>query len=220
MATGTVGGALDKHIFDVTIGFHRGTNACQTGFSLRDLAVNDNSPEDVSDAVVPWVTNFFRPLLTTADSIDFVDVKQVASTEGFTHPFVNTFGSMNPSSFVRTPAFLCVAIALKTQRRARYGQGRMYWPIPSEDWMEADVVNATGAAAYQGAIDDLVSNFSGSVLTHDLALVNHHGLIAGKAATTTSPARPEIPPSWYDVDVVKLSTLIRSLRSRRTGQGS
>lgn len=220
MATGTIGGLTDAHVFDVTISFNRGTNQCQTGFSLRDLAVQDNSAQDVADAVVPWVNNFFRTMLTTADAINFVDVKQVASTNGFTHPFNNVFGSMNPSSFVRTPSFLCVAVALKTQRRARYGQGRMYWPIPTEDWMEADNVNATAVTAYQGAIDDLVSNFSGSVLTHDLALVNHHGILPPRAAHGQTPARPEIPATWYDVDVVKLSTVIRSLRSRRTGIGS
>lgn len=220
MAQGTVGGSGDKNVFDITIAFHRGTNACQTSFSLRDLAVNDNSPEDVANAVVPWVNDFFRALLTTADALDFVDVKQVATVDGFTHPFNNVFGSVAPASFVRTPSMLCVCVNLKTQRRARFGQGRMYWPIPTEDWMEADVVNATGITAYQGAIDNLVENFSGSVLTHDLALVNHHGILPPRAASGQTPARPEIPATWYDVDVVKLNTMIRALRSRRAGQGS
>lgn len=219
MAKGTLFGLTDPNVFKVNVRFTIGNEKCQTGFKLRDLATQDNSVQDVIDAVDPWVTNFFKPLLMTADKIDAIDVTKLGSDEGAEKLYVGVTGNIAGSTPQFQPSFIAANIALKTSLRKRYGQGRMFWPLREEGWQDAGFLNAAGIAAFQGAITGLTDAFSGSVITHDLVLVNTHGVLPARAATGSSPARPEIPASWYDVEVVKLNTLVTSLRSRKIGIG-
>lgn len=220
MAEGTWGGTLDTKPFRVTIEMLINQQKVQTGFHLRDLAVQDNSCEDVAGEVVDWVMNNFRTQMTVADAMVAVDVTKLGTEEGFTHSFVNTFGSANVGNSFTMPTFLTCKVALKRQARKRYGQGRMYWPVRAEQLVDGDVLNATGVAQYQGVIDALLAKFSGSVLTHDLSLINLHGILAPRPANGTTPARPQIPAKWYDVEAVILSTALTTLSSRKIGHGS
>jgi hypothetical protein len=221
MARGTWGGLTDPNLFKVAIRFQFANNfKGQTGFKLRDLAVQDNTCESVANAVVPWVNGSFRTLLNQLDTILAVDVIKMGTDEGFTHLFDNTHGTVTVAADVICPSYNAVNIALRTQLRKRYGQGRMFWPVRRDDDINMDTLNAQGLAAQQGALDALMTAFSGSVLTHDLVLVNAHKVIPPRAATASTPARPEIPPSWYDVESVKVNTAITSLRSRKVGIGS
>jgi len=118
------------------------------------------------------------------------------------------------------PNFVAVNIALKTQRRKRYGQGRMFWPLRDENDVTGDSLITAAVTSFQGVIDALTSLYTGSEVTHDLLLCNAHGVIAPRAAHGSTPARPEIPPSWYDVGAVKLNTAVTMLRSRKVGIGA
>ena len=220
MAKGTIGGIADQNVFKVNVRFKINQQECQTGFKLRDVAVNDNSVQDVIDTVVPWVNDSFRTILSTADAIVGVDCIKLHSEEGAEHLFVNLFGTQAQSNTQKIPGFIAVGIALKTSIRKRYGQGRMFWPIRDENLIDQDFLNAAGVTAIQGVIDALTTLFTGDQLTHDLLLVNSHEVLAPRAAHGSTPARLEIPPTWYDVDVVKLNTTITGLRSRKVGIGA
>lgn len=220
MATGTWGGLTDNNIFRVTCAWSQGSGICQTGFKLRDLAVQDNSSEDVANAVDAWFNGTFKTILMNSDKLLFVDVLKMGTTTGFKKLYNNVSGTRNPTITLWGPGFVSVEVALKNSNRARYGQGRMFWPVRGSDYYQFDALTATGIAAFQGIVDDLVDKFSGSVLTHDLVLVNAHGTIPARAASGSRPARPEIPPSWYDVETVHLNTAVTSLRSRKAGIGT
>ena len=221
MARGTWGGALDQNVFKCNIRFQIGNNHCQTGFKVRDVAVNDNTPEDVSAPVVLWANDHFKNLLLGSDLLVAVDILKLGTDEGFTHNFAaGTVGTMSSGSFSPEPSFLASNISLKTQLRKRYGQGRMFWPVRGEEWVTGDLLNGPGIAAHQGVLDALATAFTGSTTTHDLLLCNAHGPIAARAATTSAPERAAIAPSWYDVESLRLNTTVTSIKSRRIGIGN
>lgn len=220
MPSGTIGGALDQHVFRCTVRFRRNNQKMQTGFFVRDVAVNDNSCEDVANVVDGWVTTNFRTLLQNLDPVDAVDVVRLMSEEGFTKEYTGLTGTKSIVAVSVVPTFLAAQIALKTQRRKRYGQGRMFWPLVDENDFTGDSLTSGAVTAFQGVIDALTTLFTGSDLTHDLKLCTAHGVIAPRAAHGSTPARPEIPPTWYDVDAVKLNTAVTMLRSRKVGIGA
>lgn len=220
MASGLVGAIGGSALWKVAIRFKIGQENCQTGFKLRDLAVNDNTAEDVVNAVDLWVTNFFRALLLTADQLVAVDAIKIGGEEGSEKLYPNLFGSSGINAADGSASFMAVNVALKTSRRKRYGQGRMFLPFRRDQDADQNFLNNSGIAAFQGAVDGLTDAFSGSVLTHDLALVNVHGILPARAATATTPARPEIPATWYDVETVKINRTVTALRSRKAGIGA
>lgn len=220
MARGTWGGALDPNIYKVSIRWQQGSGLCQTGFKVRDKLVQDNTPETVATTVWTWVNASFRTMLMNADTLLGVDALKLGTDEGFTYTPVNVHGTMNPDQSVWEPGFLCANIALKAQLRKRYGQGRMFWPLRNGDWTTQETLNAVGIAAYQGVIDALVAAFGAANVGNDLGMVNAHGVLPPRAATGSRPARPEIPASWYDVDTVRLTSVVTGLKSRRAGIGA
>ena len=96
----------------------------------------------------------------------------------------------------------------------------MLWPVRSETHTDDELLNAAGVAAFTGVIDALTARYLGSIATTDFTLINVHGVLPPRAATTTRPARPEIPAMYYDVTAVRLRTALSFLRSRKAGVGS
>lgn len=220
MAQGTWGGGGDPNIWRVAIRFMCGGSQCQTGFKLRDVAVQDNDANEVIAPVDNWVQNFFRPLLLTADQIIAVDATRLGGEEGAELLYPNLFGTSGINPADASASFMAVNVALKTSLRKRYGQGRMFLPFRRDQDADQNFLNNSGIAAFQGAIDGLTTAFTGDPVTHDLLLVNAHGVLPPRAATASSPARPEIPAKWYDVETVKINRTVTALRSRKAGIGA
>lgn len=220
MANGTLFGLTDPNVWKVAVRMTVQNQKIQTGFKLRDLAVQDNTAQSVIDAVDPWVVNFLVTLLLTVDTIDALDVTRLGGEEGAEKIYVNQAGTLGHSLDHSLPTWTAVNVALKTSLRKRYGQGRMFLPLRSDIWQDADFLSPTGIGAFNNVITGLTDAFSGSVLTHDLVLVNTHGILPAKAATATSPGRQQIPAKWYDVEAVKLNTLVSGVRSRKIGIGA
>lgn len=219
MASGTWGGSGDNKIYQVRLNWAQGSGLCQTGFHLRDLAVQDNTAETVANAVDAFFNGQFKTLLMNADTLINVDVLVKGTVTGFKKLYNNVHGTMNPQINQWQPGFLAIKVDLKTSNRSRYGQGRMFWPCRNGDYTTQETLNATGITAYQGVVDDLISKFTQSVVSNDLRLVNVHGVIPEKPATSTHPARAAVPASWYDVETVHLDTLVRHVASRMAGIG-
>ena len=220
MASGTIGGITDQNVFKVNVLYTANGQHCQTGFKVRDVAVNDNTCETVANSADAWVTGNFRALLLPIDFILATDVVRLHSEEGFRIEHTAMAGTNAPGDTHYAPTFLSAMVSLKTQRRKRYGQGRMFWPVRDDVMFDRDTLTAGGLANLQGVLDALLALYTGSDLTHDLKLVNAHEIIPPRAATTGSPARLEIPATWYDVEASKLSTALTSLRSRKVGIGA
>lgn len=220
MARGTWGGALDPNVFRVKILFLLGTQKCQTGFHLRDVATNDNSAADVANEVHTQLQQTFRQLLTPRDSYDGVDVVRLGSDEGAGVTATQRTGLLNTSAANDHPTFVAGVLSLRSEIRKRYGQGRMFLPLTSDAYTDGDSINTDGLAGVQPFITALTDHFTGDPVTHDLLLVNAHGVLPAIPPVGTKPGRPEIPASWYDVNTLRLNSLVTSLRSRKVGVGS
>lgn len=220
MPRGTWGGTLDPHIFRVTIRFLIGVQRCQMGFQLRDVGTNDNSEEDVANEVRTQLENGIRGLLKTSDTLDGYDVRIRGQDTGFSLAPSATAGLNATADANADPSFLAAVLTFKSEIRARYGQGRMFLPLTGVNQQAYNVITSTFIAQAGTLITAMTDHFTGDPVTHDLLLVNAHGIIPARAATATRPARAEIPPSWYDVTSLRLNQIVTALRSRKVGVGS
>lgn len=220
MARGSWGGALDPNIFRCTIRFRLGTQKCQTGFHLRDVATNDNSEQDVAEEMQTQLRDAFRGILHTTDSIESWDAAILGQDTGYSLPETTGAGTINSVASVVEPTFVSAVIALKSEIRKRYGQGRMFWPLRWEEMIDGDVLNANGVNAMNAVVTVFTDHFTGDPVTHDLLLVNAHDIIPAHGAVGTPGYHPEIPRQWYDVLSLRLNTVVTSLRSRKVGVGS
>lgn len=220
MARGTWGGTLDPNIFRCTIRFRLGTSKCQTGFHLRDVAVNDNTEQDVATQMQTVLRTPFRGLLSDADAIESWDAAILGQDTGYSLPETAGTGTTGHNATTEAPDFMAAVVALKSEIRKRYGQGRMFWPIFAENMIDENVLSAVGISVLTTVVTAFTDNFTGDPVTHDLLLVNAHGLIPQHGAPGLPGYHPEIPPSWYDVLSLRLNTVVTSLRSRKAGVGS
>lgn len=219
MARGTWGGALDRHPYKVRISWTDDVHILQTGFTLMSVGANVSSPEEAANAVLPWVDEKFKTLLLTTQRIAGIDVVDLTNLEGFAISPGAMVGTRAVGAASQVPSALAYVVSMKGELRARYGQGRMFWPIVTDNDFDGDLLSAAGIAAAQDVIDDLAARFIGNTVGgHNL--VNVHGVIPARAATPTRPARDEVPPSWYDVTSLRLRTVVTFLRSRKAGVGS
>lgn len=209
----------DRNVFRINVVWRASNQLCQTGFYVREVAFNDNTPEDVVNTVKPWVDDHLRGLILTTDDMVRIDCLKVGTEEGFTFDYVGVHGSLGVAGVAPLPTFICANIALKTQRRKRYGQGRMFWPVRDENMVTGDTLIAAAITTYQGVIDELADLFTGDPVTHDLILCAYHDTIPELPATPSRPARAPIPAHWYDIAALKLNTAVTSMRSRKVGIG-
>jgi hypothetical protein len=111
-------------------------------------------------------------------------------------------------------------VALKSEIRKRYGQGRMFLPVSAERFVGGNILLEPGILTIQAFITKLVDNFIGSAVGHDLHLVNAHGILPQIGSPEVGTGHAEIPRSWYDVTSLRLNTQVTMLRSRKAGVGS
>lgn len=220
MARGTWGGTTDPHIFKCDIHFIRSGQHCQTGFHLRDVAINDNTEQEVADQVRTVLWSPFRTLLATTDTVDFVTAKILGQDTGAVAAGNAEAGTSSADAGQQVPSFMCALVTLKSEIRKRYGQGRMFFPVVAESQIDTNNASSILIGGMTTIINAINDNFTGDPVTHDLILVNAHGVLPPRAPTAHSPGRPEIPASWYDVVSVRLNTQLTALRSRKVGVGS
>lgn len=220
MARGTWGGGGDPHVFQVTVRFRLGLSICQFGFKLRDALVQDNSEQEVADEVATVMSDTLHALMLDSDRVEGVDAKILGQDTGAYHNYVGQAGTMSGTLEYRVPTFMSANIALKSEIRKRYGQGRLFLPVRLEGHVDGDSLSTAGMTHFTGFVDALTEHFTGDTATHDLILVNAHGALPIRAATPGYPGRPAIPASWYDVVTVRINSLVTSLRSRKAGVGS
>lgn len=220
MARGTWGGSGDIHPLKVRIAFMLGTSQCQTGFTLRDSSLTPSNPQSCANEVADWVTDDFRNIFTVRDRFLGVDVVDLTTGEGGAVSFGNLVGTQNISEANTPPSYVQVPYSLKGELRRRYGQGRMLIPVRNEAWMDEDKLNPTGVISLQSVIDTMVTRYLGTGGSTDYTLINVHGIIPPKLATPTTPARPQVEPSWYDVTTIRLNSVLSFVRSRKAGVGS
>lgn len=218
MARGPWGGTGDFQPLKARISWQMGTNVAQTGFHLRGATFEFGGVEDAATAVLDWVDDNFRTLLDLTDTVLGVDVVNRVTLEGFSISPASMVGTLNAGANV-APDFMCNTVIMKGELRAKYGQGRMFWPQRWENHETNDVLNSSGIAAFQSVITALTTRFTGNTVT-GYNLINVHGLIPPRAATSTAPARPAVQPTWYDVTSLRLNNAVTFLRSRKAGVGS
>lgn len=219
MADGQWGGALQVHPLQIKISWLVGTNVQQTGFYLRAAAVNIADAEEAATEVAQWVTDHFRNLLRVEHRVLSIDATDLVRREGFTISPASQMGTVGGDASLTLPGFMSAIISMKSAKRTRYGQGRMFWPVVNEGMVFGDVIAPGSVAAFQGTLDELADAFTGNTVG-GYNLINIHGVLPPQPATGSRPARPELPPSWYDVQTLRLNLPLTSLRSRKAGVGS
>lgn len=217
---GQWGGGFEVKPWKCTINFRLGVSRCVTGFHLRATALAFPTPAQVAAAVNDFAVTNFRTLLTSADEVLGVDVVNMVTGEGASTNLANQPGTLGVAAAGILPSYVMAPISLKGELRRRYGQGRMYWPIRNEVWVDGDALNATGTAAVEGVLDSFNDRFIDTTVVDRLAAINVHGVLPPLAATPSRPAREEIPASWYDVTSARLNTTLSFLRSRKAGVGT
>jgi hypothetical protein len=223
MARGTWGGVLDPSIFRVTYRFTLRGQKCQTSFKLRDVATNDNSAQDVADEVHTQLTPGFRNLLLYTDGIELIDVIKIGTEEGGVHLYspADGQGQVNDGGGpTGVPSFVTANVSLKSEIRKRYGQGRMFVPVVTQEWIDGQFLNNSGNTAIQAWLTAMSDHFMGDPATHDLILVNAHPALPLRGAPGQPGYRAAIPASWYDVVSLRINTTLTTLRSRKAGVGT
>lgn len=211
MATGTWGPGAAQRVFRVNIHFIKGGQKCQTGFHLRETGLLDTAdPDDVANAVSPWVTTKFVTLLTSADRVDSLDVENLVTKEGFTIAYPNALGTLNEA---QCPSFLMFPVSIKGNVRRRYGNGRMLWPVMSKTSFDGNTLTAGALALANTVTADLADRFMTGAFTDNLQLVHLH------PALPAVGTRPAIPATWYDATALRINGTVSALRRRKVGVG-
>ena len=220
MARGQWGSALQEHIFRVKVSFTLGQSKCQTGFYLRDVGVNGQSAQDVAEAVQPWAQTSFRTLLASVDFVTGVDVVRLDNDEGGSVTITAGQGNVGVDAAKLVPSFMMCAISLKGELRKRYGQGRMFWPVRSDEAIQGEELSTGGRTQMQTVLTALTDEFIGNALTTELHLVNAHPALPALDPTPKRAGRPAVPASWYDVTAARINTLLSSVESRKVSVGT
>jgi hypothetical protein len=220
MARGTWGGALDPNIFRCTIRFRLGVSKCQTRFHVRDVGIQGQTEQDVAEEMQTQLLTPFRGLLSDADAIESWEAAKLGGDTGYSLPETGGTGTTGHNVTTEAPDFMAAVVSLKSEIRKRYGQGRMFWPIFAENMIDENVLSTIGVNVLTTLVTAFTDHFTGDPVTHDLLMVNAHGLIPQHGAPGLPGYHPEIPPSWYDVLSLRLNTVVTSLRSRKAGVGS
>jgi len=219
MASGPWGGALNTRPLRVKVRFSLGNEQCQTGFNLRRTGASFEGLEDIATDVGEWANTNFRTILSNQDRLQSVDVVDVQSKEGAQVTFVNVAGTQNTSGG-KAPSILQVPVSFKSAIRARYGQGRGFWPVAIEEFTNGNVLADVGAGIFQNAITALGAKYMQGDLTGALQLINFHGPLLAGRGESGGPPKPAVPAMWYDVTTIRLGSVIGALRSRKQGIGS
>lgn len=219
--SGSWGGTGDIHPLRVRISFTLDSVKAQTGFVLRDQSLAPSNPQDCAENVGAFVEANMRGLFYNIDRFDGVDVLDLTTGEGGGYSFNNIVGSLPNNNAEALPSYVTASIAMKGELRRRYGQGRMLMPVRAEHFSDRNVLNGAGVAAFNGFITAMQSQYMETVFsTKRYRLITVHGVIPPRAATPTAPARPEVPPTWYNVTSLRLNSVMSFLRSRKVGVGT
>lgn len=204
-----------SHPLQVRISFTIGGVQCQTGFKLRDQSATASNPQHCAENVGAFCEANFRQLFQVEERLDGVDVLDLVTGEGGGYSFNNVTGTANTGGPTLMPTYVTAPVSMKGELRRRYGQGRMILPVRLEAWCDGTTLNGAGVAAINGFLTAMQAEYMASPVTKTYRLITAHGIIAPKAATPTSPARPQVEPTWYDVTTLRLNTRLSFLRSRR-----
>lgn len=219
MAQGLIGtNDGQEEVFDVKISWRHGVSVHQTGFSVRRSAALLATPQDLAEAVDTALRTPLRAMLPAADTYLGVDVVNPITKLGATFAPAGIVGTVPGPAM--GPAFLAAVIALKSERRSRIGQGRMFLPLYFETWVDADNIGPEGVTGMNNFITALMNNFSDVIGPQPWLLVNWHRALAADRPNGTNPGVPAVPATWYDVTAARLNLGVTSLRSRKAGVGS
>lgn len=212
---GTWGDGLSTHPLRVRISYTLDGIKAQTGFVLRDQSATPSNPQDCAENVGAFCNASFKTILSFVDRLDGVDVVDLTTGESGGFSFQNVIGSLPQNNANNLPPFITAPVSMKSELRRRYGQGRMLLPVRPEELTFKGDLNGDGVALYNGLIAAFQSEYMATPITKTYRLITVHGVIPARGATATSPARPEVPASWYDVQTLRLNTKLSFLRSRK-----
>lgn len=219
MATGPIGTGVGQfEPYDVRISWQLAASRQMAGFSLRKNAAVAATTQDVLDHVVANVLEVFRLRLAVDATVLGVDVVKPLTKEGVSYAPTTTLTGGTGNVYM--PGFVAAVFSFRSSIRARYGQGRMFFPVTLESWADRETLNAAGFTALDPIREALADNYIDPVGAGDFSLINWHKLLpAGRPSKSATPL-PEVPATWYDVQSIRINPQVTALRSRKQGVGS
>jgi hypothetical protein len=224
MATGTWNATNAFRVYQVKVQFRLGLSLCQFGFGMRSTAGSADVSQAILDSVVPFMTTNLRPLLAPFDQLVSADVENVLERTGVSHDFGNIGGTSDAQGVTAEPSMLACVVSMKSGVRTRLGTGRFFFPLRSEGQVSGDVLSDGGRQGIQAFVTAFAGEYIGVNPVMGARLANFHGALperprTGRRATELGPL-PAIESRWYDVESLRLNTVVTALKSRKAGVGS
>lgn len=209
MAQGNIGDLVGGSVYRVTVTMTGQLQQVQTGFYVRDTGLADQSAGDCLTAAKDWVDNHFRTCIPQDYTLQRLEAMEITTKEYAQAEYVSTPGTFGSTS---TASFLAALVSLRSSQRARHRNGRMFWPVAAVT-TNSQLFPQT-LAAFTPTTAAFADRFMGNAATKPFKAVI---VAAARPATST---RPAIAHSWIDVETIKVSTAVTSLRRRKVGVGS
>lgn len=208
MASGLVS---DGKVYRCGIYMTANQQQIQTGFHLRDTGLNTEAAADVVASVLDFVNDSFRTIQASGVRFDRVDAVNLHTKE-----FAQTelTGVIGTGSGVLGTTGMAALVSLRSAKRQRWLNGRMFWPLTPADPLVDGLIKNTVLTTLNTVVADFTDRYVGSAFTSTFKAVV---VTAPRAA---SPTRPALEHSWTDVEVVKVNPIATVQRRRLIGRGS
>lgn len=210
--------------YEVKTTFRIGLSLCQFGWGMRGTTGSADVAQSILESVRDFQMQNLRPLLAPFDQMVSVDVLNVREKTGVSHDFGNIGGTSDAQLAWSHPSMLAVVVSLRSGYRTRLGTGRFFFPVRQESQVSGDVLSDSGRQGIQAYVTALAAEYIGVNPVIGARLANFHPALPERPrqgkSSTGKPPLPAVAAQWYDVESLRLNTIVTALRSRRAGVGS
>lgn len=206
MATGEVN--VLNRVYRITTRMAIRQQQIQTSFHLRDVGVPLTTAEDAFNSAEGWLNTIFRPAVSSSVSILRLEAERLNDREYYAEDFSAVTGAL---SIPQNNTMFATAVSLKSTSRARFANGRMFWPVAEQNG--TDGIGGGNLAALLAAAAAMQSRYVGATLFDQFELV-----VVG-AGVPAGAGTPAGPPRWTSVATVRVNPILTALRSRKVGVG-
>lgn len=210
MARGNVD--ILNRVFKVQLFMTVRTNKIQTQWHLRDAGAPTSTVEDVLADSKNFLSTELAFALPTQCVINRLSVTRLIENDYAQFDYVGAAGARTDAM---ASTMLAALVSLKSAYRDRGANGRMFWPAPGAP--QNDVHDGPILTALSLAAQKMQDRYCGTPLLSLRKLV----VVSYPKKVGEPPQFPvPMPPTrWADVDTIRVSPLVTSVRSRKQGVG-
>lgn len=146
--------------------------------SVTGPDITEAGDQAVVDGVADWLLNQYRDCLSTAYTVDAIELTGILGHDGQAEHVVNSPGTLTLFAGSPAPKECCMVVSWKTNHVGRSGRGRVFIPSPRDSTYIKDATSWKGPTELTGhefydAVDIFASTYLGGFdITEDL--INYH----------------------------------------------